>query len=539
MRLPWSDWIDRKVERALASAAPRIKEEARAELVRETASEMHRAMAGETLPGYATVPGGYPQTGGSPNPLYGYDRPIWYATPNSPKRRPDSLVDIDTLRRFAKTYDVMRSCINHLKREVYAQPFVIGPRDDDDDSEATRERVRQALDFFSRRGGLGEANETRRHYESKIFEDVLVVGAFASWKNLTRGNRLVQVLPIDAATIRPRMDAYGWPGPGEDWYEQWIMGMKVASFAPDELVYDGLWPMTDSPYFASPVEYLVATVLSALKADEWNRTWLTDGNTPDRMIFTPPEWTPTQIMEYAEYFNAKLAGDTRARQQAQFVPGGLKGEGGNSRKDQDFQEFELWLLRRTCAMFGVQPASVGFAGEQYKVSQSESMDSTTQFGAGALITLRKEHYDDLLENLGFGDLEVKDGKSAKETPLEKAQRIVLLTGGPVMQINEGRAEIGQQPIEGGDVVLVSNTVQPLERAIAEPEETEPDDPTDAADADIERWQRKALKRVKSGKAAACDFESAHIPPRDREAIRAALSTCKTADDVRRVFGATP
>src|SRR5205085_1778807 len=154
--------------------------------------------------------------GSSPFPLYQMDRPISYSTPHSPRKRPDSQVSVDTIRQFAKSYDILRSCINHLKREVQAQKFSIGPRDAKDESDATRERVQEATRFFSKHGGLGDFHQSRRHYELKIFEDLLVIGAFASWKNRTKGGDLLQVLPIDAATIRPRMDAYGWPGPGED-----------------------------------------------------------------------------------------------------------------------------------------------------------------------------------------------------------------------------------------------------------------------------------------------------------------------------------
>lgn len=536
MRLPWTGLIQRRIDRAVELMTPVIAsqaiESARPAIERAATehamSDLARAM---TLK--VQVPGGYPQTAQSPYPLYGMDRPIWYATPNSPKRRPDSIVDIDTIRRFADTYDVMRSCINHLKREVQAQPLRIAARDIKDTSDSTQARIAEALAFFTKRGGLGEANETRRHYEQKIFEDVLVIGAYASWKNKTLGGQLLQVIPIDASTIRPRLDAYGWPGPSEEWYEQWIMGMKVTGFKPDELVYDGLWPVTHTPWFRSPVEYLLTTTLTALKSDEWNRSWLTDGNTPGQMISTPPEWTPAQIKEYSDYFNAMLRGNIRERQNAQFIPGGPKPLMQMSRKDQDFQEFDLWLARRTGAIFGVQLSSIGFAGEQYKVSQEGSNDQTTQFGAGALLDLRKEHYDDILEDLGYGDLEAVNGATAEEDPLKRAQRLSLAMGKKAwMGENDARKQEGLEPVTGGD--LVPQSVALAQAAEAEPD-ADPDAGDDTAEDDINRWMRKSLNKLKQGKPAACGFQSDLIPDSRRASIMDALNRALSPEAIRAAF----
>ena len=500
-----------------ASANASALAEAREAGRRDAAQEFARSLS---LNGQTMVPGGVLAGGNSTGrPLYGYDRPLWQATPASPKRKPGSIVDVDTLKRFSESYDPLRSCINHLKREVTAQPFRIVARDTSDGSSATLDRIRQASLFFSRHGGLGERNQTRRHYESLIFEDAMVVGAYAVWKSRTKGGQLLQCLPIDASTIRPRMDAYGWPGPGEDWYEQWIQGMLVTGFKPDEITYDGLWPSTDSPYFKSPIEYLVAVVLTALKSDEWNRVWLTDGNTPGKMLSMPETWTPGEIIEYMDYFNAMLAGDTSARNRIIPVPGGVKGADGHSRKDQDFQEFDMWLLRRTCSIMGVQPASIGYAGEQYKVSQDASHGATTQFGAGVLLEMRKEHYDDILYDLGFDDLEVLNGASANEDPQSRANRLKIAVGKPWLTINEGRAQDGQEPVEGGDV-LGEATAKPLE--------------TDEAE-DIARWQRKALKRLKDGKTPACEFRSELIPVDTAALVAEALRAARTDADIKAIF----
>ncbi len=425
------------------------------------------------------APNQYPQTGGSPFPLYGYDNPIWYATPYSPKRRPDTLVTTDLIRQFADRYDILRSCINHLKREVEAQPFDIVPRDPHAPKSGIQARVMEAGQFFGRAGGLGLPTESRRHFESKIFEDLLVLGCWAVWKGWSLGGRLQEMLAIDAATFRPRMDAYGWPGPEDVWYEQWIMGMKirdfeatglnpseaykVGGFGRDEIVYDGLWPMTWTPWFRSPVEYLITTVMAALASDKWNRQWLTTGDTPSDVFFLPPEWTPEEIETFALYFNQMLSGNTEKRRQTKFLPGVLANKQSSGRKDQDFEKFDLWLARRTAAIMGVQLSSIGFAGEQYKVSQVESNDLTSRLGTVSLLAMRKELYDSVLSDLGFGDLEIQDRVGPEESKTDLAARLLTSTQVAHKTVNEARLEDGLPPVPGGDVVLVPSAggVAPL------------------------------------------------------------------------------
>jgi|GEM_PF-2205481 len=535
------------IESRLAEEAPKIEQRAREKMAMELARQMfgNDGNAGGKS-GYqltAQVPFSYPQVQGSPRPLYGYDQPLFYATPNTPKRRPNTILSTDTLRQFAKNYDVLRSCINHLKTELHAQPFVIGPKDENDASAAMMKRVKEATYFFGKRGGLGEINQTRRHYESMLVEDTLVIGAFAAWKKRNLAGDLLNSILIDSATIRPRMDAYGWPGPGENWFEQWILGMKITEFLPDELTYDGLYPRTDSPYFDSPVEYLIATVLSALKADEWNRVWLTEGNTPGQMFNTPETWTPSMIREYSEYFNMLMIGDLAKRQSAIFVPTGVKESRAATRKDQDFQEFMLWLLRRTCSIMGVSPASIGFAGEQYKVSQEESMNSTTQFGASTLLDLRNEHYDDLLQDLGYHDLEVRKPKAAEETNSERDSRLVTSTGGfGFRTVNDARKLAGEDPIAGGDVILVPNGTITLDFAQQEPDiapdASDPKSQAPADDAeDLNRWLRKSIRRVKDGRPAKCTFESATISREKAFRIATGLADAMSIADVQSVFRA--
>lgn len=413
-----------------------------------------------------------------PHGAYAMDRPITFSTPQAPSRRPGSAVTVDTLRALADNYDILRSCINHLKREVLAVPLQVVPKDPKDARPKTKRRLKEAQALFSRNGAIGGPGTPRRHYEGRLIEDLCVVGAAAVYHQRGRGGQVLQSVEIDAATIRPYTDAYGWTpgftGPGSDHaYEQWIYGVYAARFSRADLTYDGIYPTTYSPYFKSPVEYLIDAVDTALRSSMWNKGWLTDGTSPDEVYALPETWSPSNVREFAEWWDS-IQAQPGARHKTRFVPGNTGRIGSRSRKDQDFSGLDLWTMRRTCSILGVQPASIGFVGEQYKVSQDASMDQTTQFGAGVLLMWRKDHYDELLEMHGYAEFEVVNVTGQQESAKARAETNEVLVRSGQRTINEVRQSDGEDPVEGGDVVLVPTTVTTL-KAVAEgpPEPPEP------------------------------------------------------------------
>lgn len=524
--MPWTIWQESLAKR---DAAVRAK----------TIAEVERGITAMNM--------AFPQPQSAKHPIYGYDYPYRSYTPMAPTRRPDSPVTVSTLVKLADTYDVLRDCIQHLKREVTAVPIEISVKDGKTPSGRAEERIAKAMNFLSRKGGIGGIGVSRSEFEGKLLEDLLVIGAAAVWYHPTVGGSVYQCLAIDAATIRPASDAYGFPA--DPPYEQWIQGMKTGDYDYSQLSYTGL-PInanSRSLYYKSPVEWLINVVNSALRADQWNREWLVSGNTPADMIAMPPEWSPDQVIQWADYWDSKLSGETKERVKTKFLPAGSQKVGSNTRKDQDFQEFELWLLRRTCACMGVQPASIGFAGEQYKVSQNDSMESTSAFGAGVILEWRKAFYDDLLERLGFPDLEVLNINAREEKIAERAQRNSTLVSGAIKTPNEARQDEGLEPIEGGDTLFISSTLRPLEQALEPPEppampgakptaananEPDEDDKQDRAAA-LRLYEKKSINRVKAGKPAFCSFESEYLP--DAGAIAEALRGCNSIDDVREEF----
>lgn len=454
-------------------------------VAQETAETVHRALNN----GSANYLPQFPQLASTAQrPVFAFNWPYNYVVPQAPYQRPESTVTVLTLRHVADSYDILRSCILHLKREVFATELRFVAKDPKQ-SEALAAKIKEAEAFFGLNGGLGGVNVTREEYEGRILEDLLVIGVGTAFYQFNRAQdrSLLETLAIDAATIRPRVDAYGWPGPDDIWYEQWIQGIPVSlkGFKREELWFRGLPNLQRSwtPYPASAVEFLISVVDTALRSDQWNKGWLTDGSTVDERYAMPQEWTPDQVMQWQQHWDLLLSGNNNERHKAKFLPNGTAQVGSNSRKDHDFAEFERWLMKRVCSVMGVQPASIGYSDGQYKVTQDESMTATSEFGVHQLLAYRKLHYDDVLEKLGYAELEAQNVTEAEEDQGAVVDRHVKAVAGGLLTPNEARQDQGLDAVEGGDTLFIPTTLQPLDLAINPPEPVAPGGDSSASGQD--------------------------------------------------------
>ena len=499
--------------------------------------------------------------GGAQYPIYAYDAPIDFATPMSPQRRPRSVVSLNTLRTLADTYDVLRACIQHLKREVISVPMKVIPKDEKDKSKKTQRQIRELEEFLSMSGGFGQPGKMRTVTECEIIEDLCVVGMAAVWYERTLGNRVLSAIAIDAATIRPNMDYFGWPGQGNEAYEQWVYGVMTARYSPDDLFFQGLATNSRSwnPFFASPVEWLISTLNTGIRSDDWNRRFFTDGSSVTSAYALPDTWNPEQIKAWSLFWDAYTAGDSAARQKTKWFPGGSKQVGFPNRKDQDFSQLDLQTLRRTCAIMGVQPASIGFAGEQYKVSQEDSMESTSAFGVGVILEFLDSYYGDLFKRMGYDRVKPCRVTAREEKSLERADRNTKLVGAGIKTPNEAREDEGLDPHPEGDVLLVSNILVPLSTAILPPQENPDDDPEPGTGGDdsaknpgadtqnsddgnnaatrvaLGQWERKSINSLRRGATAIVPFRSDSINNFTASILQAEIKRAANIGDVQAIF----
>jgi hypothetical protein len=143
----------------------------------------------------------------------------------------------------------------------------------------------------------------------------------------------------------------------------------------------------------------------------------------------------------------------------------------------------------------------------------------------------------------------------QKAELAKAQSLAQLVGAPMMTVDEGRERLELPPMPQSAPPAESKPGlepgQPDATPGAEPPPPSLDAPTTTtttADSillpgtfdelkafDLELWQRKALKRLKAGRAPACSFRSEHLDEAELWLIGHALEHATTPEAVKAAF----
>ena len=457
-----------------------------------------------------------------------YDRPPWAGVVGSADYREGSPVTFSTLRTLSELHEPSRACIWKRIRQVQAVEWEIAARSGA--GRANGAALERARTFFSTRGGLGGPGMRFRHFIAQVIEDLLVLDAVVLYRRPNRAGDIFSIEVIDGATITPLLDERGYrPLPPAPAFEQWVQGRRVGEWTADEMRYEMMNPRSCSPYGLSPLECLVATVEGSLRAQAWNLTWFSESDLPPGMLECPADWTPRQIKEFSEYWDALLSGESGGGHRLRRTPAGVKFTPFAQRNEMEFERFQQWLLRITCALFDLNPAVLGFAGETYKVAQEEQIEAAKQWGLQPLLGFLKEVFDDILaEDLRQPELEFRWAPLEREDELRAAQ-VEQTYGTTYFTINEVRRKRGAPPIEGelGDALfaITGDGLVTLGRASSD----------EAVGKELRRWRRKAINDLKrDGRVG--DFHSDVIPDQMRKEIAAALAGAEDAEAVREAFG---
>jgi hypothetical protein len=65
----------------------------------------------------------------------------------------------------------------------------------------------------------------------------------------------------------------------------------------------------------------------------------------------PNGWTPDQIKQFQNYWDAEFSGDLAKRRRAKFVPGDSASRVHQTKEPEHKDEFDEWLARIICFAF--------------------------------------------------------------------------------------------------------------------------------------------------------------------------------------------
>ena len=287
-----------------------------------------------------------------------------------------------------------------------------------------------------------------------LLEDLFVIDAPTLYLQRDRGGRLIALLPLDGATIKPVIDDWGrTPLPYEDngaivypvAYQQILKGCPAIDYSVRDLIYRPRNLRAHRAYGFSPVEQIVATINIALRKQLFTLEYYASGTIPDSLIGVPQAWTPDQIASYQTYWDAYIEGDLARRRKAKFVPGGMSKTFIQTKEPELKNDFDEWLARICCFAFSISPQP--FVRQMNRASAQTQQETSEEEGLAPILFWLKGLLDDVIaREFDAPDLEFAWG-SDQLIEEDKQQTILCgYVGAGILTINEARLALGRPPL---------------------------------------------------------------------------------------------
>lgn len=391
------------------------------------------------------------------------------------------------LRGLADAYDLLRLVIETRKDQIARLNWTIRPRNAVH-AGMSSPRADAIRDFL--------AYPDREHawdaWLRMLLEDLLVIDAPALYPRLDNAGRLYALEPIDGATIKRVLDDAGrTPLPPAPAYQQVLKGLPAIDYTADELLYLPRNPRTNRVYGFSPVEQVAMTVNIALRRQLHQLQYYTEGTVPEALIGVPETWTPDQIAQFQNYWDALLTDDTASRRHARFVPATISKSFVQTKEAALKDAYDEWLARIVCYAFSVP--SQWAINQMNRATAETAQQEADDEGLTPLLAWVKGALDRILrQHFAAPDLEFHWLLEEDEDSLAQAQTDQIYLSAGVKSINEVRAEQGLAPVKGGELPLINGAgLMPLDQvgkasAPAEPPpiaKYAPDQPRD----ELGRW----------------------------------------------------
>jgi len=365
------------------------------------------------------------------------------------------------LRALADSYDLIRLVIETRKDQMERLSWSIRPRDRNAGAKADP-RVAAISAFLARPDGTHWWPTWLR----MVLEDLLVIDAPALYLRRDRAGRLAALEPLDGATVKRIIDDYGrTPAAPAPAYQQILKGLPAVDYTTEELLYLPRNPRVHKIYGFSPVEQVQMTVNIALRRQIYQLQYYTEGNIPEALIGVPESWNPDQIRQFQAYWDSLLEGNSAERRHAKFVPGGVAKTFIPTREPVLKDPFDEWLARIVCFAFSVSPQP--FVTQVNRATAKTAQDTALAEGLLPLKNWVKQLVDGVIAaEFAAADLEFAWKDDAAGDPAAQAQIATDYVKTGIKSVNEVRAELGLDPVPGGDQPMIVTPHGPVALGVA-------------------------------------------------------------------------
>lgn len=360
-------------------------------------------------------------------------------------------------RHWAKTSEWVRGAVQIRRTQVSSAEWDIVPFDQ---RRPYSKRQQDVIRKLFRQPN--PANDSYRGFIEPVTDDLLILDAGCVEKVRDLSGNLRELWPTNAAQIKVNAMWDGNPNTARYfWYPDGIN--ERARWTNEDFIYMMMNPRTDSPVGLPALETLRASVEAELAASEYNRRQV-ENAAPDGIINLGEGFTEPQVEKFRDFFESEVAG----RGPLGFI-GGSKAPSfikfRDSNRDQQFLEWQIYLVRKIAVVFGLTPQDLGVTFDVNRSTSEIQMQVSEDRGLRPLMSNIQEYlteevvwdksFGGMANNLAFRftALNLKES-TAKAAIYEKA-----LAGVPWRFINEARLDEGREPIPEMEGKLIMATPQ--------------------------------------------------------------------------------
>src|SRR3972149_3144832 len=422
------------------------------------------------------------------------------------------------LRWFGDNHLITRAAVNIRKKEIVGLSWDIM---DKDEKKPSSDEAKNKLKAF------WESPDRRDDFPqwlNRLLEDLFVVDAPCYEVRKTRKGDFYGLDILDGTTIKIILDDTGRVGrqtkDGILQYQPIIRGQPNKNFYEGELVYNPYNNNTRSPYGKSFLEAALLEANTTIRALTMVMSYFTEGTVPPGFVIAAESVkTPEQFIQFQNTLNAVLEGSDKTRNQLLALPFGSDYIPAKETSFQNFTELKNYLDITMLMAFEVQPQEVGLTYQVNKATGEVQENITYRRAIRPIVEyLENMFYRVNRDLLGEPGLRLKFTGLETEDKLLTAQVHGIYSQNRIMTTNEIRAQIGLDPVEGGD-------------SFPEPAPA----PTGLfaynwaeVEKELGRWERKAL----NGKEG---FISDILPSEIIDEVEIGLLEAKTPEAIKECF----
>ncbi len=391
-----------------------------------------------------------------------FDFPVGSNIQYQPKSEQGAGVPFYVLRGLAESFDLLRLVIETRKDQMVAQKWEIVPTGDDKGKAASMKTdIEEVRAFFEQ----PSPDLTWDEWLRAVVDDDLVCGSVALYPRMNRGGALHSLIPMDVAMIKRLIDETGMtPDAPNPAYQQILKGVPAVDYTREELVYWMRNPRTWRMYGYSPVEQIITTVNIALRRQNSQLEYYTEGNIPDMILGVPESWTPEQLKDTQDWWDSVLSGNTATRRKARFVPE-IKGvvlpkDAAVMLKD----EADEWFSRIICFAFSIPPSAL--MKQVNRASGEQMAETAKEEGLLPMLSWYERKLTAVIRDvLKKPGLKFTFNTTVEVDPKVKADTNVLYVKSGIMTPDEAREDMGKEPMGSNELLVYLPTgVVPLKES---------------------------------------------------------------------------